>query len=53
MVAAGAGFVVTSMLAPDDEEGSANTGRRNTHRTVAIASMSTALIGNLMMLIWK
>ena len=53
MVAAGAGFVVTSMLAPDDEEGAANTGRRSTHRTVAIASMSTALIGNLMMLIWK
>jgi hypothetical protein len=53
MLAAGAGFVATSMLAPDDDEGAANTGRRRTHRTVAIASMSTALVGNLMMLIWN
>ncbi len=54
MLASGAGFVATAMLAPDDDEGGAvNTGRRRTHRTVAIASMSTALLGDLMMLIWN
>ncbi|HTI06612.1 MAG TPA: hypothetical protein VL549_15015 [Gemmatimonadales bacterium] len=55
MVAAGAGFVATSMLAPDDEDGIAgvNSSRRRAHRTVAIASFSTALAGHLMMLIWN
>lgn len=54
MFAAGAGFVATAMLAPDDNEGGAvDAGRRRTHRTVAMVSMSTALVGDLMMLIWN
>ncbi len=54
MFASGAGFVATAMLAPDDDEGGGgNSSRRRTHRTVAIASMSTALVGDLMMLIWN
>lgn len=54
MFVSGAGFVATAMLAPDEEdEGGGNSGDRQTHRTVAIASMSTALAGYLMMLIWN
>lgn len=53
MTAAAAGFVATSMLAPDDEEGSANSTAAATHRNVAIASMSTAVVGGLMMVFWK
>jgi hypothetical protein len=56
MLASGAGFVATAMLAPDDDEGgggAVDTSRRRTHRTVAIASMSTALLGDLMMLLWN
>lgn len=54
MLASGAGFVATAMLAPDDDAvGPGTSGRRATHRTVAIASMSTALVGDLMMLIWN
>lgn len=53
MLAAGAGFIATSMLAPDDDETAVDSGRRRAHRTVAIASMSTALVGNIMMLIWN
>jgi len=54
MFASGAGFVATAMLAPHHEEGEVtNSGQAQTHRTVAIASMSTALVGYLMMLVWK
>ncbi len=56
MLASGAGFVATAILAPDDDEGgggAVDSGRRRTHRTVAIASMSTALVGDLIMLIWN
>jgi hypothetical protein len=57
MFASGAGFVATAMLAPGEEEGGGGAGgtssQRQTHRTVAIASMSTALVGYLMMLVWK
>ena len=52
MTAAAAGFVATSMLAPDDDEGSGSSDA-TTHRNVAIASMSTAVVGGLMMVIWK
>ncbi len=61
MLAAGAGFVATGLLAPDEEggeEGGAAThihdsGRRSTHRAVALSSMGVALAGYLMMLVWK
>jgi hypothetical protein len=51
MFVSGAGFVATGALAPDDD--TLDPNRRSLHRTVAIASMSTALAGYLMMLIWK
>lgn len=55
MLVSGAGFVATAMLAPEDDfEGGTFGGRssrRATHRAVAIASMSTALLGDLIMLI--
>jgi len=54
MFLSGAGFVATAALAPGDdfaEGGTLNSSRRRTHRTVAIVSMSTALAGDLMMLI--
>jgi hypothetical protein len=56
MFISGAGFVATAMLAPDDDFGEGGTldrssSRRATHRTVAMVSMSTALVGDLMMLI--
>jgi hypothetical protein len=55
MLAADAGFAWTGALAPDDDEGGlpSNAGRRNMHRTVAISSMSVALLGYGMMLLWK
>ncbi len=46
-----AGFVTTAVLTPDND--TLDPNRRNLHRTVAIASMSTALVGYLMMVIWK
>ena len=46
-----AGFVATGVLTPDDD--SLDQSRRSLHRTVAIASMSTALAGYLMMFFWK
>ena len=51
MFVSDAGFVATGALAPSHDELDPN--RRSLHRTVAIASMSTALAGYLMMLIWK
>jgi len=58
MFLAGAGFVATGMLAPDDEgEGSGGgtspSSQATKHRNMAIASMSTALVGGLMMVFWK
>jgi hypothetical protein len=62
MLIAEAGFVATSMLAPDDEGGEGgggggggggNSSQRTTHRNMAIASFSTALVGGLMMYIWN
>lgn len=59
MLLAGAGFVATGMMAPDDESegggggGGSNSSQATKHRTVAIASMSTALVGGLMMVFWK
>jgi len=46
-----AGFVATGLLTPSHD--TLDQNRRNLHRTVAIASMSTALAGYLMMFIWK
>jgi len=51
-----AGFVATGALAPSrraELAGTIDPNRRNLHRTVAIASMSTALAGYVMMLFWK
>jgi hypothetical protein len=56
MLISDAGFVATGALAPsrrDELAGTIDPNRRSLHRTVAIASMSTALAGYLMMLIWK
>ena len=56
MLLSDAGFVATGALAPDDDAeggGTVDLSRRRQHRAVAIASMSTALAGYLMMLIWK
>jgi hypothetical protein len=53
MLAADAGFVATGALAPDSEGGEAGEGgggNRSTHRTVAITSMSLAIVGYLIML---
>ena len=56
MLVSDAGFVATGALAPNHRAelaGTVDPNRRSLHRTVAIASMSTALAGYLMMLIWK
>ena len=57
MFAAGVGFVATGMMAPDDEGegggGGTNSSQATKHRNVAIASMSTAVVGGLMMVFWK
>ena len=46
-----AGFVATGLLTPSHD--TLDPNRRSLHRTVAIASMSTALAGYLMMVFWK
>jgi hypothetical protein len=56
MLVSDAGFVATGTLAPSrraELAGTIDPNRRSLHRTVAIASMSTALAGYLMMLFWK
>ena len=56
MLVSDAGFVATGALAPSrraELAGTIDPNRRNLHRTVAIASMSTALAGYVMMLFWK
>ena len=53
MTAAAAGFVATSAMAPDDDEGGGDAGGASAHRNMAIASMSTAVVGGLLMVFWK
>jgi hypothetical protein len=61
MLLADAGFVATGALAPDDDYGEEgrppgsidNSGRRSTHRTVALTSMGVALASYVMMLVWR
>ena len=53
MTAAAAGLVATSAMAPDDDEGGGASSSASAHRTMAIASMSTAVVGGLMMVFWK
>ncbi len=56
MLAADAGFVATGATAPGEREGFTRTissSRANTHRALAISSMSLATASYLMMLIWK
>lgn len=55
MFASDAGFVATAALAPGrrDIAGRGNPNHRTAHRTVAMISMSTALVGDLMMVIWN
>jgi hypothetical protein len=56
MILSDAGFVATGALAPghhDDPGVPVDQNRRRLHRDVAIASMSTALAGYVMMLFWK
>jgi len=55
MLVSDAGFVATGLLTPSrrDLAGLGDPNRRTVHRTVAIASMSVALVGDLMMLLWN
>lgn len=54
MMAADAGFVATASAAPSPRRISVtDPSRANTHRTLAIASMGTALASYVMMLLWK
>jgi hypothetical protein len=56
MLISDAGFVATGALAPSrraELAGTIDPNRRRLHETVAIASMSTALAGYVMMLLWK
>lgn len=53
MIVSDAGFVAVGATAPDDDGGAANGNRAALHRTLAITSMSAALAGYAMMLIWK
>ena len=57
MLAADAGFVMVASNAPDDDwrenGGTPSSGRGNSHRSLAIGSMSLALASGLMMYIWK
>ena len=50
MLAADAGFLATAASAPGDD---GDLSSRNRHRTLAITSGSLALVGDLMMYIWK
>ena len=50
MAAAGAGFVATGVMAPDNEGEGGGTSA-STHRAVALTSMGVATVGYLMMLI--
>lgn len=51
MLAADAGFAATAMAAPSPR--SATPDKLSHHRTLAIASVSTALASYVMMLVWK
>jgi hypothetical protein len=55
MLAADAGFVATAALTPGrrDLQGLGDPNRRSLHRTVAVASISTALVGSLLMWVWN
>ncbi len=55
MLASDAGFLATALSRPSSREKDANTylDDRSTHRTLAIASMSTATVGYLIMLLRK
>jgi hypothetical protein len=61
MLVADAGFVATGALAPGDDSGEEggnagpvdNSGRRSTHRAVALTSMGIALASYVMMLVWR
>ena len=53
MIAADAGFVATASAAPSPRRVTLNDPRANRHRTLAIASASTALASYIMMLVWK
>ena len=53
MIAADAGFVATASAAPSPRRVTLDDPRANRHRTLAIASMSTALASYVMMLVWK
>jgi hypothetical protein len=55
MFAADAGFVATGVTAPSPRRFllSGSTVNKSTHRTIAIASMGTALASYVMMLLWK
>lgn len=57
MILAGAGFVATASTAPGGREAerdpAAYQAAASQHKTLAIVSVSTALAGYLMMLIWK
>jgi hypothetical protein len=52
MVLSEIGFVATGQLAPGRGDVT-SVSRRNAHRTVAVLSISTAVVGDALMLLWK
>lgn len=50
MLTADAGFTATGIVASGAHD---SASRRNLHRTLAISSMSVAVAGDLLMLVWK
>jgi hypothetical protein len=55
MLASDAGFVATAATTPHHQRflGTFDAAGARQHRAIAVASMSTALIGYVMMLVWK
>lgn len=53
LIASDAGFVATGATAPSSRRFAADPSQARVHRTIAIASMGTALAGYVMMLLWK
>jgi hypothetical protein len=51
MLASGAGFAITPMVAPDDDFRFGASNNRSLHRNVAITSIAIGTVGYLTMLI--
>jgi hypothetical protein len=53
MLLSDAGFAWTAQLAPGRRTALTDPSRRTTHRTVAMISIGTSVVGDIMMLIWN